>query len=60
MSDKPKKKPATARIRGEAKKAASAAPAIKTSKLAPSIKAAVKNISTYGDTNVIDPQRESA
>ncbi len=57
MSDKPRKKPQTARKKMAAKKvtpkkAAGAVPATKTSRFGPSIKAAVKNIATYGDTDI--------
>ena len=47
MNDKSRNKPATPR-----KKEPPAAPATKTSKLATSIKAAVKNIATFGDTDI--------
>ena len=57
MNDKPRKptvhtskKVATKKI--TATKAASVAPDTKTSKLSSSIKAAVKNIATYGDTDI--------
>ena len=57
MSNKPRKptertskKVATKKV--TATKASSGAPAIKTSKLTSSIKAAVKNIATYGDTDI--------
>lgn len=57
MSDKPNKKSeptskAVAPKKVSTKKAAPSAPAPKVSKLAPSIKAAVKNIATYGDTDI--------
>lgn len=57
MSDKPRKPSERTSKKVAAKKvaapkAASVAPATKTSKLAPSIKAAVKNIATYGDTDI--------
>jgi Reverse transcriptase (RNA-dependent DNA polymerase) len=52
MNDKPRNKPATPRKKEAAKKESPASPATKTSKLATSIKAAVKNIATFGDTDI--------